>query len=260
MLENLYRRIVSGQRIWQIDCPPPFEKDSLHVDIGCGSNPRNPFGAQKVLGLEIEHIDVHLDTVWDPRMRSSSFEFRKFDITEKLPLEDNQVDSISAFDVIEHVPRWERRNEEVRFPFVELMSEIFRVLRPGGIFLAVIPAFPSENAFMDPTHVNIISIPTARVFGVEDSSQEFRAMYGFKGKFEILHNDWLRGGGPSLVENLSCILFDKKFIFFEKNKVLLKYFVRTLRMEFSRKTPSHLLWIMRKPAPEASATEIWSKL
>lgn len=260
MLKSLYRWIISGSLIWQIDCPPPFEKDTLHVDIGCGSNPRNPFSAQKVLGLEIEFVDIDLDTVWDPRMRASSFEFREFDITEKLPLDDNQANSISAFDVIEHVPRWERRNEKVRFPFVDLMSEIFRVLKPGGIFLAVTPAFPSENAFMDPTHVNIISIHTADVFGVKDVCQEFKAMYGFQGKFEILHNNWLKGGGPSLVHNLSRNLFLQDSNLLKKIEVLLKYFVRILRMVISRKKPSHILWVLRKPVPDSSATEIWSRL
>ena len=79
---------------------------------------------------------------------------------QPIPYPDCSFDSISAFDFIEHVPRILAINQEsTKFPFVELMSEIWRVLKPNGMFYALTPAFPHGAAFHDPTHVNFIAIP-----------------------------------------------------------------------------------------------------
>jgi SAM-dependent methyltransferase len=75
---------------------------------------------------------------------------------ESIPFPSEYFDYVSAYDFIEHVPRI-IYNPTRRFCFIELMNEIYRVLKMGGTFASFTPAFPKEAAFIDPTHVNIIT-------------------------------------------------------------------------------------------------------
>jgi SAM-dependent methyltransferase len=139
------------------------------LDIGCGINPRNPFYAKNVCG-----VDLFSD---DPR------NIKKADLfTEKIPYIDNSFDYVTAFDFIEHVPRV-IYSPNLRFPFVELMNEIYRVLKPEGLFLAHTPIFPFPASFQDPTHVNIITEDTFPKYF--DDSKRFASIYGFQGAFKI---------------------------------------------------------------------------
>ena len=84
-------------------------------------------------------------------------------------------------------------------PFIETMSEIWRVLKPQGIFYARTPAFPHPESFQDPTHVNIITDTTVSYFArrpqIDGSSidpwgLELGQRYGFKGQFLLLSQQW----------------------------------------------------------------------
>ena len=68
------------------------------------------------------------------------------------------------------------------------MNEVWRVLKPGGIFYAVTPAYPMPEAFQDPTHVNIITDQTHHYFCRDWS---YTSNYGFKGRFEIVAAKWV---------------------------------------------------------------------
>ncbi len=107
-----------------------------------------------------------------------------------IPFDDCEFDSISAFDFIEHIPRVlpKPNSEETRFPFIDLMNEVWRVLKPDGIFYAVTPAYPSPEAFQDPTHVNIITCKTHEYFC---GHKPFAAIYGFQGSFEAIEVRWV---------------------------------------------------------------------
>jgi SAM-dependent methyltransferase len=89
---------------------------------------------------------------------------------------------------------------EKRNPFVELMNEIYRVLKTGGIFLSVTPAYPHGAAFQDPTHVNIITEETfIRYF---DDTYMWAKIYGFNGRFKVLQQEW---SGANLVTQLQKV-------------------------------------------------------
>jgi len=147
-----------------------------HLDLGCGLSPRNPYGANESFGCDIREIDS-LDDL--------GFTYRKANLIEEpIPYEDDFFDSVSAFDFIEHIPRQSFTTSKGHCnPFIDLMNEIYRVLRPGGVFLAITPAYPNVSAFTDPTHVNIITEHTHEYFcGTEPMGR----VYGFTGKFEAL--------------------------------------------------------------------------
>jgi SAM-dependent methyltransferase len=146
------------------------QHDSTTLDIGCGSKPRNPFGARILHGIDIrEDLEKNI---------------KYADLTiEKIPYPDESFDFVTAYDFIEHVPRILYLPER-RFPFIELMNEIHRTLKPNGIFLSHTPIFPFSPVFRDPTHVNIITEETFPMYF--DDKTQLGKMYGFNGSFKVL--------------------------------------------------------------------------
>lgn len=142
-----------------------------HLDLGCGKVPRNPYGRDALFG-----IDLSGDA--DGPIRRANLAL------QPIPFADDHFDSVSAYDFLEHVPRVlpTADGQATRFPFIELMNEVWRVLRPGGLFYALTPAYPDASAFMDPTHVNIITRDTHLYF---TRPQRMGAMYGFRGDFAV---------------------------------------------------------------------------
>lgn len=147
---------------------------SKSLDIGCGGQPKNPFYADEVFGIDVrEDLEAHI---------------LRADLTiEPIPYDDNSFEYVSAHDFLEHVPRLiyvpERRNA-----FVEVMNEVYRVLKVGGMFLSFTPAYPHAAAFRDPTHVNIITDETFPLYF--DNVNRWASGYGFKGAFQMRMQEW----------------------------------------------------------------------
>jgi SAM-dependent methyltransferase len=166
----------------------------------------------------------------------------KCDLTRDLPFETNSIDSFSAFDVLEHIPRWERTENGIEFPFINLMNEIYRCLKPGGLFIALTPAFPSEAAFQDPTHVNVISHATIGYFAGKEPWAKLLG-YGFDQGFTVVTQTWQRGAGP--LSDTSLLLKFKSADWSSRIKIFLKLSKRILKLSRVQK-PTHLLWVLSK--------------
>lgn len=141
------------------------------VDLGCGNIPKNPFNADTVLGVDLQGDTANIKC-------KVGF--------EPIPLETSSVDFVTGYDFIEHVPRFVLKGDEFMNPFIEAMNEIYRILKPNGVFYARTPFYPHPEAFQDPTHVNIITTMTITYFNGEMKDgygNEFGKMYGFNGKF-----------------------------------------------------------------------------
>ena len=156
------------------------------LDVGCGAKPRNPFNADEMYGVDVR------DGLGD-NIKSADL------VVDPIPFDDASFDFVTAYDFLEHIPRLLYVPQR-RYPFVELMSEIWRVMRVGGKFLSSTPSFPHSPAFQDPTHVNIITPLTfAEYF---DDEKTWAKMYGFKGKFHINN---MRYHGPHLIAELEKV-------------------------------------------------------
>lgn len=144
------------------------------LDLGCGDAPRNPFNAQEVYGIDLHDAP-------EKNIKGADLAIAG------IPYPDDSFDFVTAFDFIEHIPRVlylpQRRN-----PFVELMNEVWRVLKVDGRFLSFTPAYPHPEAFYDPTHVNVISEQTFPLYF--DNERLLARRYGFKGKFRVEGQKW----------------------------------------------------------------------
>ena len=140
-----------------------------HLDLGCGSRPRNPYRRDELFGVDLSGDD-------SGNVRHANLAL------QPIPFGDGEFDSVSAYDFFEHVPRVlsTADGQATRFPFVELMNEVWRVLRPGGLLYASTPVYPHPAAFQDPTHVNFITTGTHEYF---TQPRLMAAMYGFHGRF-----------------------------------------------------------------------------
>ena len=140
------------------------------LDLGCGLNPQNPFRAEQVYGIDI-------------RDNPSKY-IKCADLTvEPIPFEDNAFDFITAFDIIEHIPKVLYAPNR-RFPFVELMNEVWRTLKPNGYFLSHTPVYPYSAIFGDPTHISVVTHETFT--GYFDDVSRNAEMYGFNGHFKVI--------------------------------------------------------------------------
>ena len=186
------------------------------LDLGCNDSPRNPYNFEELYGIDLNPI------------QSDHFIYTQANLAlEPIPFGDNLFDCVSAFDFIEHIPRQllSLDTGRSRLPLIELMNEIWRVLKPGGIFYAATPFYPSPAAFQDPTHVNFITSDTHNYFC---GTSPYAKIYGFTGRFEILRAE--------------PVLFKTTFT---AERTVAKYLYQLQKRVFNPRRLSHFLWELK---------------
>jgi SAM-dependent methyltransferase len=102
--------------------PEGIFEGKLVLDIGCGRTKLE--GSVGLDQFKHEGVDIVAN------------------LEEPLPIADGEYDMVFANQVLEHVG-----------DLTSLLSEIHRILKPGGQLLAHVPYFRSSWAHIDPTHV-----------------------------------------------------------------------------------------------------------
>jgi SAM-dependent methyltransferase len=189
--ENLYHSYFSipNDSGYDLRCAGLSRENALSLDLGCGKTPKNPFNAKNLYGVDIDYGVDESSNIFPCDLGA-----------EELPFRDSFFDFVTAFDLIEHIPRIGYDGGKRSLPFVHLMNEVHRVLKPGGVFLSHTPAYPRLAAFSDPTHVNIITTLTFKTYFCAPYSWAKR--YGFNGEFKLVSQGW---DGHNLVEFLMKI-------------------------------------------------------
>lgn len=95
------------------------------LDVGCGAGNMihhlSRYG--QVKGLEIDERPVKM-------ARQRGYDVDMFDVTNPMPFEAGTFDAVTALDVIEH-------NEDD----VAILTDSYRILKPGGHIIITVPAF-----------------------------------------------------------------------------------------------------------------------
>lgn len=151
----------------------------MELLLGCGSN------REKKIGVEGRNQ-------WNNLVTLDHNHDHKPDVVHDLdniplPFEDNSFDEIHAYDVLEHTGR----QGDWRF-FFDQWADFWRILKPGGLFMGIIPSPKSIWAWGDPSHTRIIPVESltflsqmeyAKQVG-ETPMTDFRFYY--KADFKIL--------------------------------------------------------------------------
>lgn len=129
------------------------------------------------------------------------------------PFEDNSAEEIHAYEVVEHL------GQQGDFKsFFAFWSEIWRILKPGGVFLGTSPNHDSAWAWGDPGHTRIISRECMTFLSQPNYGQVGRTpmtdyRFCYLADFDLVHSAvspsrqyeyGLRAVKPSRVEAKEC--------------------------------------------------------
>jgi SAM-dependent methyltransferase len=89
------------------------------------------------------------------------------------PFADNQFEYIACYDVIEHLPPYSPDWKPMIPAFI---TEMYRILQPGGTLLIRTPGHNAAFGWTDPTHVRLFTKESMDFF---DKTSDFGKATGF---------------------------------------------------------------------------------
>lgn len=127
-----------------------WDSIDYHVDLGCGKLKKGRIGIDHKAAPGVNIVcDLNTLLVYStaraPGEDAPSLVAPPGSLPVRmrgLPFEDNSIESIVSHHFLEHMGDG----------FIPLIDEVYRVLKPDGIFRAVTPLFPSTSAVEDATH------------------------------------------------------------------------------------------------------------
>ncbi len=141
MVPEYHRQTITyGEHISRYMAALPLVKDKVVLDIACGSGYGTKLlteTAQKVIGVDVAEEAV---TYAKAHYSGPKTEYRVGNGTE-IPLDTASVDVVITLETIEHI-------EDYR----QFMSEVKRVLRPGGIMIL---STPNDLEFAEGNHFHV---------------------------------------------------------------------------------------------------------
>ena len=142
--------------------------EKVTVDLGCG------FRKQGNIGIDVTTEGTQADLVCQLGF-------------EPLPLSDNSVHKMVCRDFLEHLPKayYSESARRLKYPIIDLMNDIWRVLRPGGTFTSRTPCYPHVEVHRDPTHLSVWTLESMDYFC---GKYPVAKIYGVKEWFELVEN------------------------------------------------------------------------
>jgi 2-polyprenyl-3-methyl-5-hydroxy-6-metoxy-1,4-benzoquinol methylase len=212
----------------------PFAENKVVLDIACGEGYGSKLlsaKASKVYGVDIDPVTVQNAT---NKYKAPNLSFIQGS-ADKIPLADSSVDTVVSFETIEHHDK-----------HGEMLNEIKRVLKPGGILIMSSPEKAGEVSFNE-FHVKELS--RAEFVDLIEAHFKFAKFYSQKITFGSVIAPVEKGSGntfeyengdfekinahneiPGYVFNL-CIATDRSEIslpisFFDGRDILLENLLR----------------------------------
>lgn len=142
------------------------------LDLGCryGALTRVYAEGNSVVGMDVDHEAL-------AEAAKLGIETHHGDVSEPLPFADAAFDVVVCGELLEHLP-WPERT----------VVEVFRVLRPGGVFVGSVPnAYRVKNRLVfllgrppetDPTHLHMFSPDAIRALLADFEEPELRWVSG----------------------------------------------------------------------------------
>lgn len=145
----------------------------MHVDLGSGFKARG---------------DRNFDIVKYPRVEICHLGF------EEIPIESDTVDIVTAWDLLEHIPKvynWKDENGwHTIYPYLFLIEEVYRILKVGGIWQINSPIVGQYPMFAPYNHITQLEPHSFNIFDLRQQHimevKKRRELDGIKAVFKIL--------------------------------------------------------------------------